>query len=62
MIFVIVVETGERQQSLYHPGSVIRKRGSLTVEQSQKSFMPYKACIFLSNFACGYCVILRDVL
>ncbi len=55
MIFVIVVETGERQQSLYHPGS-------LTVEQSQKSFMPYKACIFLSNFACGYCVILRDVL
>lgn len=36
--------------------------GSLTVEQSQKSFRPYKACIFLSNFACGYCVILRDVL
>lgn len=40
----------------------IRRIGSLTVEQSQKSFRPYKACIFLSNFACGYCVILRDVL
>jgi len=36
--------------------------GSLTVEQSQKSFRPYKSCIFLSNFACCYCVMLRDVL
>lgn len=42
--------------------SFFKRDGSLTVEQSQKSFMPYKACIFLSNFACGYCVILRDVL
>lgn len=44
------------------PSDIDEQDGSLTVEQSQKSFRPYKACIFLSNFACGYCVILRDVL